>query len=968
MHTNIPSDELDAFASGAQKFLTLTFDDGTVIDNNSIKSESMEIVESICDDNTLSFGTVTSNQFKVYIKASNVRFKGKRFLATITVVDEYGNNYQENLGYFTVKSDDKTSDKIYRQIVAYDDINRISQLDVSGWYERLSFPMTLKNFRDSFFNYVGITQKSVNLPNDSIQIEKTISTQESDDSTLTQALIGLDVLKSICELNGCFGNIDRNGVFEYIFLNSSFDKSEKIDRNRYTQNSLDYSDFVTKKIEQVQIRESDNDLGGFYPTTKINDVNLYVIQGNFLVYGKSESELQSIAQTIYSKVKDISYQPVKSILTRFNPSMELGDTVTTYSYLNGSLLDTINFYILKRTTKGITALYESYSANGTETYAEKINGLTTDYKQLKGKSNIFERTLERTLSKITEIDENVVKKSEFEQTVDGITAKVESIESEIDGSINVYYTDEEPTLLNYPAWDFTLNIPCNNTVQTTEDLHFEYKPEYYRKFLRTIVYDENGGQTYRFAYDQETDSFYWQPATDTEFGVVMERVSKLEVKADHISGEVSEVKTTVDAQGKQIEDNHSLIEQTAKDILLEVSSDYQTKDAMSDYSTTVQMNSAIKIASDNISSTVSKTYQTKDAMGNYSTTAQVESKIDQKADSITSTVAQYTDDWDTRKFSISIYGFNAPDSKEYPPRSYIGKYYLDRTNGKVYVGADNYWKYLTTLEKSATSLSSEIKQNAINISLKVSKDSVISEINQSAEKISIKAEKIDLKGYVTVESLKDGGTTTIDGSRITSGTIFGRTIDGGKITQDFYDPTSGDISTVKIEGGILYYNNVKLTDFFRGGFYFFGLDVGVLSATTIVATDITAQAYHSSSDKRLKKDIVDLDDRLVSLIDAVEPKQYRFKKGDEYLKLGFIAQEMDDALDKIGIEDKPIIVEPESEDDFYALDYNDLIAVLWKDAQNQHKKNIELETELNQVKTELAELKALVNSLVEREV
>lgn len=68
-------------------------------------------------------------------------------------------------------------------------------------------------------------------------------------------------------------------------------------------------------------------------------------------------------------------------------------------------------------------------------------------------------------------------------------------------------------------------------------------------------------------------------------------------------------------------------------------------------------------------------------------------------------------------------------------------------------------------------LSSSITQTAEEVSLKVNKNGVISAINLSSEAATINADKINLTGYVTVTSLQSGGTTQIDGSRITTGTI-----------------------------------------------------------------------------------------------------------------------------------------------------------------------------------------------------
>lgn len=69
------------------------------------------------------------------------------------------------------------------------------------------------------------------------------------------------------------------------------------------------------------------------------------------------------------------------------------------------------------------------------------------------------------------------------------------------------------------------------------------------------------------------------------------------------------------------------------------------------------------------------------------------------------------------------------------------------------------------------SMRSEITQTAEAITLKVSKNELISSINQTAETIKIHASKIDLEGYVTISSLSNVGTTTIDGSNITTGKI-----------------------------------------------------------------------------------------------------------------------------------------------------------------------------------------------------
>ncbi|MGN1206304.1 MAG: hypothetical protein ACI4SQ_04865, partial [Eubacterium sp.] len=94
------------------------------------------------------------------------------------------------------------------------------------------------------------------------------------------------------------------------------------------------------------------------------------------------------------------------------------------------------------------------------------------------------------------------------------------------------------------------------------------------------------------------------------------------------------------------------------------------------------------------------------------------------------------------------------------------------------------------VEANAVKLSkSYIDQTAESINLEVAKkvgnNEIISKINQSAESVTISASKINLSGYVTVAGLKGSGTTEINGSNITTGTVSADRIDvSGIFAQD----------------------------------------------------------------------------------------------------------------------------------------------------------------------------------------
>ena len=71
-------------------------------------------------------------------------------------------------------------------------------------------------------------------------------------------------------------------------------------------------------------------------------------------------------------------------------------------------------------------------------------------------------------------------------------------------------------------------------------------------------------------------------------------------------------------------------------------------------------------------------------------------------------------------------------------------------------------------------------------------------------------------------------------------------------------------------------------------FYRNGSDVGEITATT-------STQYSTSSDYRLKKDIVDLDAG-IDTIKKLKPRKYKWKSNDSYEAYGFIAHEIEEAI------------------------------------------------------------------------
>jgi len=108
-----------------------------------------------------------------------------------------------------------------------------------------------------------------------------------------------------------------------------------------------------------------------------------------------------------------------------------------------------------------------------------------------------------------------------------------------------------------------------------------------------------------------------------------------------------------------------------------------------------------------------------------------------------------------------------------------------------------------------------------------------------------------------------------------------------------------------------------------------GLLVGNISVTT------TATTYNTSSDQRLKENIVDAPSASDS-IDAIQIRSFDWKADGSHQKYGVIAQE----LEAIAPE---AVSKGEKEDDMWGVDYSKLVPMLIKEVQSLRARVAQLE-------------------------
>lgn len=398
-----------------------------VIENNRIVSESLSIKEALSSGEDMIFGSCEGTQMEITVADVVEDITEKEFALTVEI-----GGYEMALGLYTVKSFVRQSDRRKRKITAYDRMSWFN-VDVSGWYNELTFPMTIKRFRDSLCEYIGIEQVSANLIFDLLQINKTIEPEQ---------LLGLDVLKAICEINGCFAHVDKTGQLSYIQLqqtglypSESLFPEDNLFPAEYGgdgrlvefietyKQPMVYEDYFVEGISGLTIRQEAGDVGA-----SVGDGNNpYVIEGNFLVYGKNSVELLNIAQTLLPHISGKIYRPA-TVDCNCMPWLELGDAIRILTKD-----DIIETFVMKRSISGCQNMRDKIESTGSKKHEETFS-IQKQIIQLEGKAAVIIKNVDEVSARVTDLKNYT--ESQFKITADAITAEVTRAK-EAEGKLSV---------------------------------------------------------------------------------------------------------------------------------------------------------------------------------------------------------------------------------------------------------------------------------------------------------------------------------------------------------------------------------------------------------------------------------------------------------------------------------------------------------------------------------------------------
>ena len=338
-------------------------DANITLQNEDILADSLELKEAIETGDNLSFEGCNAASFKIdCFNLVDETLEGKWIECDISVDVEDTDTIPLFRGYISEVTN-TTHEEFVTSIRAYDALYTIVNTDVTSWYNGLTFPITCKNMRNSFFARFGITQVDDYLPNDSFSINKTI-----DD----KVIVGGKIIRALCQLNGRYGRISREGKFEYVHLvvgtEALYPREDLFpDDDIYPadENALDnvakahyksisFENYQVEPIDKVQFINKE----GQIITTAGTGTNIFTLKDNPLIWGKTAAQLVNAATNLYNTIRGLWYVPSEVECVGL-PYVECGDFV-----LMAARRSIVRAYVLSRILKGIQILEDSYSADG----------------------------------------------------------------------------------------------------------------------------------------------------------------------------------------------------------------------------------------------------------------------------------------------------------------------------------------------------------------------------------------------------------------------------------------------------------------------------------------------------------------------------------------------------------------------------------------------------------------------------
>ncbi|CAJ0592233.1 unnamed protein product [Cylicocyclus nassatus] len=423
--------ELDDYVTHDFYVPDITFTPYTTYKNKDIYSEALSLEESLLEGDTIQFDVV-NQQMDVIIKFT----------------DSIDRNFSFKLGTYNVFSAERTADRMWKEIVAYDNMTKFD-VDFSDRYNFFFSDGNEHTVRE-LFNFIcsmvrvevdtGSTGKDY--PNFDMSIGKTIE---------PTSLSARALMQYICEIIGVFGHINNEGQFEFIDFKKGLlyprkglypHKGLYPSSNAYDSpndvtiyKSCDFKDFTTDKIDGIAIRMEADDIGVLYSTKK-NAENVYSIISNPLTFGKEKEELEEIAKNLFKIYSVFYYTPCNLVVAK-SLDLQLGTVFDVYAKIpreNDVLETKFTSFALTRSLNGIQAISNNLVAQGTKSQQQYISPITREFTSIQGKYNKVVEDINGYRREMGDISRGL--NTKIDETAEGISIQMTDLQQNLEGQIS----------------------------------------------------------------------------------------------------------------------------------------------------------------------------------------------------------------------------------------------------------------------------------------------------------------------------------------------------------------------------------------------------------------------------------------------------------------------------------------------------------------------------------------------------
>lgn len=286
----------------------------------------------------------------------------------------------EQVGIFTANKPTRENDSNIT-VVAYDNMFKFDKV-IDSWASSVGYPITAYNLLVSLCNYCGVNLSTTSITNGDYRIIKKF---QLDNTT------GRAVLQWICELSANIGFFDSLGKLHVEFYKPV---TTKFLPEHYSMTRQ--KEYVTTKIDKVQVKVQDNDVGVIVPPNEPK-TNAYIIENNPLMYTANDGELRPYVTNIFNKIKEFAYIPFEfdTVLDN-NFTANVGEIVKVQTK-SGSTISTIIM------VKHIVGEIETFSSSGNIVRISQSNSLNQAIKMLNGRTNQLVNTVDEFSVTLTEV-------------------------------------------------------------------------------------------------------------------------------------------------------------------------------------------------------------------------------------------------------------------------------------------------------------------------------------------------------------------------------------------------------------------------------------------------------------------------------------------------------------------------------------------------------------------------------------